>query len=109
MDETEADAIPDLTDAESAAMINSAFNQFVQETAVQIVSASSVYADGQEREHIALAITIVESITCGVLGALPLKPGNEAKIMKQMRDNVIKRMGHMRLLASAKPGKEGAN
>lgn len=104
MDETEADAAPDLTDAESVAMINSAFNQYARETVEKIISAASVYADGQEREHIALAITIVESITCGVLGALPLKPGNEAKIMKQMRDNVIKRMGHMRLLQGQPKG-----
>jgi hypothetical protein len=51
-----------------------------------------------------VACTVAESILIAMLHRLPIAPGNETKILQQMKINVKRRMAQARLLRGPAQG-----
>lgn len=79
-------------------VLEHALNDLVESVSLEIIeTATKVAATDID------VLGVLETVTCNVLIRLQLDDGREAKIMKMMRDRVIKRLAGNRMLAGAQP------
>ncbi len=84
------------TEDEALQMIADGFKAFVSDTVRKIVEASDEAAEDNER-LCGIAIAVCESITLGVLCAIPIRHGSEGKVLKQSRERIMAKMAGIRI------------